>query len=135
MFRLARTRRTHYNRRMFTRPVIDVRRALDALLGWERTAALTGNARHEAVAVTCRQIAVERVRRALATRRTAAERALLRAIEHDAMTQTLIASSRAAIAESLALLDATRDPSEPTEEAEDATRPLALAWAPALAAE
>jgi hypothetical protein len=109
---------------MSHRTVTDVRRALEALLAWECTAELTGSGRHEAVATICQQIVVERAHRALATSLSAAERALLRVIELDAMTQTRIETSRAAIARTLAHLEA----SEPS-------APDVLAWIPSQAAE
>lgn len=111
---------------MSHRIVTDVRRALEALLAWEDTAELTGSGRHEAIAATCQQIAVERARRALETTLSDAERALLRVIEMDAMTRTRIETTRAAIARTLARLEA----SEPA-----APGPAALAWIPSQAAE
>jgi hypothetical protein len=111
---------------MSHRTVTDVRRALEALLAWECTAELTGSGRHEAVAATCQQIAVERTRCALETTLSDAERALLRVIEMDAMTQTRIETTRAAIARTLARLEA----SEPA-----APGPDVLTWIPSQAAE
>lgn len=111
---------------MSHRTVTDVRRAVEALLAWEDTAALTGSSRHEAVAAICQQIAVERARQALETALSDAERALLRVIELEAMTRTRIETSRAAIARTLARLEA----SEPA-----APGPDVLTWIPSQAAE
>jgi hypothetical protein len=126
---------------MSHRTVTDVRRAVEALLAWEGTAELTGSSRHEAVAATCQQIAVERARHAMETGLSDAERALLRVIELDAMTRTRIETSRAAIARTLAHLEETSraaiakslallEASEPA-----APGPDVLTWIPSQAAE
>jgi hypothetical protein len=61
-------------------PVSDYRRALAAMLAWEETANTTGNRRHVTTAAICREIAIERLRDALASGITAdAKRELLQA--------------------------------------------------------
>jgi hypothetical protein len=47
-------------------PVTDYCRALEAMSGWEQTARQTHNRRHSATAAACREIAIERLRVALA---------------------------------------------------------------------
>jgi hypothetical protein len=86
-------------------PIIEVRRAFGVMLEWERTAELTGDLRHHRVAVACCETAIERMRAALATQLSAAERANMQAIEAHAQVETRVEASRQMIAASRALLD------------------------------
>lgn len=92
---------------MYDHLLKECRRALEALIAWEQTAALTHNRRHAATAAACRGIAVEHMRAALQANLDAGERAALTRIERNAQRATVVQDSRAAIAASLAQLEAT----------------------------
>ena len=83
--------------------------ALQNALAWQRTARATGEQRHLVTAETCLQIAVESFMALTLADLTAAERAYLRALEGCAEVEILVEQSRAAIHNSLELLQRIAD--------------------------
>jgi hypothetical protein len=92
---------------------MDCRRAIAAMIAWEHTASVTGDARHTVTAGTCRAIAIERLRVALAEHvATDKRRALVRIVREilDSAEQSAGAASLAEIRVMLARLEAESDP-------------------------